>query len=76
MTHSILELDLGQVNVYQPNTATTYSRVVKTIGLIQDNRSKLDTPIQLTNRPQNNFFNVIKTGNTREYVLILSFEKI
>ena len=72
---TILEVDLGQVNTYEINTGT-YTSIVKTIGLIQDNQSKLVTPIQLINRPQNNFFNVRKTGNTNEYVLILSFEKM
>ena len=73
---TILEVNLGQVNVYQPNSGTTYTSIVKTIGLIIDNQSKLDTPIQLLNRPVNNFFNVRKTGNINEYVLILTFEKM
>ena len=73
---TILEVNLGQVNVYQANSGTTYTSIVQTIGLIIDNQSKLDTPIQLLNRPVNNFFNVKKTGNINEYVLILTFEKM
>ena len=73
---TILEIDLGQVNVYQVNSATTYASIVKSVGLIINNQSKLDLPITLHNRPQNNFFNVTKIGNTIEYVLILSFEKM
>lgn len=73
---TILEIDLGHTSVYSPNLDSTYTSIVQAIGLIQDNQSKLDTPIQLINRPQNNFFNVRKTGNTNEYVLILSFEKM
>lgn len=73
---TILEVDLGHVSVYSPNLGSTYTSIVKTIGIIQDNQSKLDTPIQLINRPQSTFFNVRKTGNTNEYVLILSFEKM
>ena len=72
---TILELDLGQVNTYETN-GTTYASIVKAIGLIQDNQSKLQTPIHLINRPQSTYFNVRKTGNIREYVLILSFEKM
>ena len=72
---TILEVDLGQVNTYETNS-TTYTSIVKAVGLIQDNQSKLDTPIHLINRPQSTYFNVRKTGNTNEYVLILSFEKI
>ena len=73
---TILEVDLGHVNVYSPNSGTTYTSIVKTIGLIINNQSKLGTPIQLLNRPQSNFFNIKKTGNTNEYILILSFEKM
>ena len=72
---AILEVDLGQVNTYETNS-TTYTSIVKAVGLIQDNQSKLQTPIHLMNRPASTYFNVRKTGNTREYVLILSFEKI
>ena len=72
---TLLELDLGQVNTYETNS-TTYTSIVKAVGLIQDNQSKLETPIHLINRPQSTYFNVRKTGNTNEYVLILSFEKI
>ena len=72
---TILELDLGQTSVYETN-GTTYTSIVKAVGLIINNESKLDTPITIQNRPQNNFFNVRKTGNTNEYVLILSFTKI
>lgn len=72
---TILELDLGQVNTYETN-GTTYTSIVKAVGLIINNESKLDTPITIQNRPQNNFFNVRKTGNVNEYVLILSFTKI
>lgn len=73
---TILELDLGQVSVYQTNPDTSYTSIVKTVGIIINNESKLETPITLLNRPQNNFFNVIKTGNTMEYILILSFTKL
>lgn len=76
---TILVIDLGHVSVYEVNTATTYTSIVKTVGLIINNQSKLDTPITLQNRPQNNCFNVRKTGNTvlnQDYILILSFEKI
>lgn len=75
---TILEVDLGHVSVYQVNTGTTYTSIVKSVGLIINNESKLDTPITLQNRPQNNFFNVRKTGNTStgDYILILSFEKM
>ena len=73
---TILEIDLGQVNVYQVNSETTYASIVKSLGLIINNQSKLDMAITLQNRPQSNFFNVRKIGNTTEYVLILSFEKI
>ena len=75
---TILELDLGHVSVYQVNTETTYTSIVKSVGIIINNESILDTPITLLNRPQNNIFSVKKTGNTltREYILILSFEKI
>lgn len=76
---TILVIDLGHVSVYEVNTATTYTSIVKTVGLIINNQSKLDTPITLQNRPQNNFFNVRKTGNTvlnQDYILILSFQKI
>ena len=73
---TILEIDLVQVNVYQVNSATTYASIVKSVGLIINNQSKLDLPITLHNRPQNNFFNVTKIGNIIEYVLILSFEKM
>ena len=72
---AILELDLGQVNTYEPRE-TTQASIVKHIGIIINNQSKLDRPITLMNRPQNNFFNVRKTGNTSEYILILSFEKM
>ena len=73
---TILEVDLAQVNTYEPIINSTYTSIVKVIGIIQDNQSKLDTPITLLNRPQNNFFNVRKTGNINEYVLILSFKKM
>ena len=75
---TILEVDLGHVSVYQVNTETTYTSIVKSVGIIINNESILDTPITLLNRPQNNIFSVKKTGNTltREYILILSFEKI
>ena len=72
---AIPELDLGQVNTYETREITQAS-IVKHIGIIINNESKLDTPITLMNRPQNNFFNFRKTGNTLEYILILSFEKI
>ena len=73
---TILEIDLGQVNVYQVNSETTYASIVKSLGLIINNQSKLDMAITLQNRPQSNFFNVRKIGNTIEYVLILSFKKM
>lgn len=76
---TILEVDLGHVSVYEVNTATTYASIVKSVGIIINNESNLDTPITLQNRPQNNFFNVRKTGNTllnMNYILILSFEKM
>ena len=73
---TILELDLGHVSVFSPNLGSTYTSIVKSVGLIINNESKLDTPITLQNRPQNNFFNVRKSGNTNEYVLILSFKKM
>ena len=76
---TILVIDLGHVSVYEVNTATTYSSIVKTVGIIVDNQIQLQTPITLQNRPQNNCFNVRKTGNTllnKDYILILSFQKI
>ena len=76
---TILDIDLGHVSVYEVNTETTYTSIVKSVGIIINNVSKLDTPITLQNRPQNNFFNVRKTGNTllnMNYILILSFEKM
>lgn len=71
---TVLEVDLGQVNTYETVLNSTYTSNVKSVGLIINNQSKLDTPITLQNRPQNNFFNVRKPGNTIEYVLILSFK--
>lgn len=76
---TILEVDLGHVSVYEVNTETTYTSIVKSVGIIINNESYLDTPITLQNRPQNNFFNVRKTDNTllnKNYILILSFEKM
>ena len=73
---TILEIDLGHTSVFSPNLGSTYTSIVRSVGLIINNESKLDTPITLQNRPQNNFFNVRKTGNTNEYVLILSFKKM
>ena len=71
---TILEVDLGQVNTYDIVLDSTYTSIVKSVGLIINNQSKLDTPITLQNRPQNNYFSVRKPGNTNEYVLILSFK--
>ena len=73
---TLLEVDLGQVNTYDTNAITSQNNIIKSIGLIINNQSKLDTPIQLLNRPVNNFFNVKKTGNTLNYILILSFEEM
>lgn len=73
---TVLEVNLGQVNTYESVLNSTYTSNVKSVGLIINNQSKLDTPITLQNRPQNNFFYVRKPGNTTEYVLILSFKKM
>ena len=73
---TLLEVDLGQVNTYDTDATRTQNNIIKSIGLIINNQSKLDMPIQLLNRPVNNFFNVRKTGNTLDYILILSFEEM
>ena len=54
---TILELDLGQTSVYEPRI-TAQASIVKHIGIVINNESKLDTTITLMRRPQNNFFNV------------------
>lgn len=74
---TLLEIDVCQVNTFNNNN-TSGNQIIKTVGLIINTRSMgvLPSPIHLMNKPMNNIFSVNKTGNTREYTLVLTFEKV
>ena len=70
---SSLEIDLGQVNTYNNNGTISGTQVVKTIGLIINNKKNYTDPIELINKPMSNYFFVRKT-NIADYILTLTFE--
>ena len=74
---TLLEIDLCQVNTFN-NNGTSGNQIIKIVGFINNTKSMgvLPSPIHLMNKPINNILFVNKVGNTREYTLVLSFEKV
>lgn len=74
---TVLEIDLGQSYTYGTTTKVE-AQIIKAVGLIDGFQSydDLPTPIEIMNRPWNNILSIKKTGDTKDYVLILSFEAI
>lgn len=75
MVLTTLEIDLGQCNTY--SSGQYQSNIVKIMNVIQNNfiNNGLENSITLF-RPLHSIFNVKKTGNTLEYLLILTFEEL
>ena len=73
---TLLEIDLCQVNTF--NNGTSGNQIIKVVGIISNTKSigVLPSPIHLMNKPMNNIFIVNKVRNTREYTLVLTFEKV
>ena len=74
---TLLEIDLCQVNIFT-NNGNSGNQIIKAVGLIINTKSMgvLPSAIHLMNKPMNNIFTVNKAGNTREYTLVLTFEKV
>lgn len=73
---TLLEVDLGQCHTYITSANGTQSS--KILGLISGNEllSRFNSTIVLERIPTLSFFNIKKTGNTNDYVLLLTFEKL
>ena len=77
MSLVVLEIDLGQAGVFNTITNKTVANPIKLTGVIKDNKINNGTNFDIElNKPVNNEFSVKKTGNTKDYMLILSFEEI
>ena len=72
----LLEINLGQAHTYNNNNVSG-TQINRTVGIIMENNANLDlpTPIQLINKPSNTI-SVKKTGDTKEYILTLTFERV
>ena len=74
---TLLEIDLGQTHTFH-NDGISGNQIIKTVGLI-DGLKQIGTianPIFLNNKPMSSIFFVRKEGDTKEYALVLTFEKV
>lgn len=74
---TLLEIDLGQTHAFH-NNGVSGNQIIKTVGIIDgiDYIGTIANPIFLMNKPMGNIFFIRKEGNTKEYTLVLTFEKV